>query len=518
MGRIEDMDQGKAVLEMRQIVKQFPGVLANDHVDLTVLSGEVHALLGENGAGKSTLMNILYGMYEANSGSISFQGKEVHIRGSRDAIALGIGMVHQHFMLIPALSVVENVILGMKGNGAVLDLKKAADAISALAQKYSMDIQPFDIVEKLTVGQQQRLEILKALYRGAELLILDEPTAVLTPQEVIGLFRMIRQFTSEGRTVIFISHKLKEVMEISDRVTVLRSGKLAHTLETRDTDPGELARLMVGREISLGCEKFSCEDNEELLRLESVSVLSEKGLPLLQDLSFTIKKGEILGIAGVDGNGQDELAEVLTGLRKATAGSALMEGRDLLNLDPRGILACGVSHIPADRHLRGMVGDMSVEENLMLMRYRDPPYSKRHWLNWKQIHQGANKLVKEFQIKTPGIDVPMVTLSGGNQQKVVLGREIERNPKLLIAMHPVRGLDIGATEYIHQRIIEQRDNGTAVLLISTELEEILELSDRVAVMYEGRIMGIVECSCVSVEQLGLMMAGHQWEEIGDSLN
>ncbi len=505
----------RPVLEMKGIVKRFPGVLANDNVDLSVEKGEVHALLGENGAGKSTLMNILYGMYEADEGTILFREKHVRIRGPRDAIALGIGMVHQHFMLVPALTVVENVILGMKENKKVLDLKQAADRIRELAERYSMKIEPFTLVEELTVGQQQRLEILKALYRGAELLILDEPTAVLTPQEVVGLFGMIRTFTDEGRTVIFISHKLKEVMEISNRVTVLRQGRLAHTLDTAGSSPRELARLMVGRDIDLSCEKFSCIDNEELLRMEGVCADSDKGNQVLKQLSITIRKGEILGIAGVDGNGQDELAEVLTGLRKISSGSISIGGVEIGNRPPREILHQGVSHIPADRQLRGMIGDMNVLENLMLMRYADPPFARRFHLNWKTIEARAETLVEEFQVKTPGIKVPMATLSGGNQQKVVLGREIERDPRLLIAMHPVRGLDIGATEYIHNRIIGQRDKGCAVLLISTELEEILELSDRVAVMYEGEIMGVVDCSCVTVEQLGLMMAGHRWEETGD---
>jgi general nucleoside transport system ATP-binding protein len=504
-----------SLLEMRGIVKHFPGVLANDRVDFTVEKGEVHALLGENGAGKSTLMNVLYGLYEADEGTIRFRDEDVRIRSPRDAIALGIGMVHQHFMLIPALTVVENVVLGSKDNGKVLDLHKAAEKISELAEQYSMKMDPFSLVEGLTVGQQQRLEILKALYRGAELLILDEPTAVLTPQEVEGLFRMIRTFTSEGRTVIFISHKLKEVMEISDRVTVLRLGRVAHTLDTPDTDPKELARLMVGRDIDLSCEKFSCADNEELLSVTDLCARGDKGIEVLNNLSLTIKKGEILGIAGVDGNGQDEFVEVLTGLRKASSGSIRLEDLEITGKSPRQILKSGVSHIPADRHIRGMIADMNVVENLMLMRYCDPPFSRPFQLQWKTIENRAETLVQEFQIKTPGIKVPMATLSGGNQQKVVVGREIERDPKLLIAMHPVRGLDIGATEYIHERIVAQRDRGCAVLLISTELEEIIELSDRIAVMYEGEIMGIVDCSCVSVEQLGLMMAGHRWEEISE---
>ncbi|WP_020612976.1 ABC transporter ATP-binding protein [Sediminispirochaeta bajacaliforniensis] len=503
------------VLEMNGIVKRFPGVLANDHVDLRVEKGEVHALLGENGAGKSTLMNVLYGMYEADEGDIRFKDQEVHVKGPGDAIALGIGMVHQHFMLVPALTVVENVILGMKDNGKVLDLKAAAEKITALAERYAMKIEPFALVGEMSVGQQQRLEILKALYRGAELLILDEPTAVLTPQEVKGLFNMIRAFTSEGRTVIFISHKLKEVMAISDRVTVLRSGKVAHTLHTSDTDPKELARLMVGREIDLSCEKFSCADNKEVLRMEGVCAENEKGMAVLKELNLTIREGEILGVAGVDGNGQDELAEVLTGLRRVTSGTITMNEKDITNASCRHILNQGVSHIPADRQLRGMIGDMNVVENLLLMRYHDRPFAKPFHLDWKRIERRAETLVKEFQVKTPGIKVPMATLSGGNQQKVVLGREIERNPKLLVAMHPVRGLDIGATEYIHKRIIEQRDRGCAILLISTELEEILELSDRIVVMYEGEIMGSVDCSCVTIEQLGLMMAGHRWEEVAD---
>jgi ABC-type uncharacterized transport system ATPase subunit len=495
-------------LKMKDITKQFPGVLANDDVNFEVEKGEVHALLGENGAGKSTLMNILYGLYQPTSGNIYLKGKKVDITSPKAAIDLGIGMVHQHFMLIPALTVVENVILGMKPEkGSILDLEGAAKKITDLAKQYNMKVDPWAKVWQLSVGQQQRLEIIKALYRGADLLILDEPTAVLTPQEVEELFIMIRQLTGEGHTVIFISHKLNEVMEISQRVTVLRSGRSEATVETKDTSKEELARLMVGRDVFLRFDKKECCPKETVLEMQKVESLNNKGLKALKELSLEVKAGEVLAIAGVDGNGQSELVEAITGLRPVINGKVLLNGKDMTNKHPREILEEKIAHIPEDRHRRGLVMNMSIKENLMLMNYYKEPFAKGIMVDWDFIEKHSEDLVEQYNVKTPGIDVKAKNLSGGNQQKVILGREIYREPNLLIAMHPTRGLDIGATEYVHKRIIQERDRGCAVLLVSTELEEVLSLSDRIAVLYEGEVMGILENKNVDIEELGLMMAG-----------
>lgn len=495
-------------LEMKGIVKQFPGVLANDNVNFEVVAGEVHTLLGENGAGKSTLMSILYGLYQPTAGEIYLKGQKVEITSPKVAIELGIGMVHQHFMLIPALTAVENVILGTRSTkGAVLDLEGAAQKIAELSKQYRMDIDPWAKVWQLSVGQQQRLEIIKALFRGADLLILDEPTAVLTPQEVEELFGVMRQLTQEGHTVIFISHKLNEVMAISNRVTVLRGGKSVATVNTKDTNKEELARLMVGRDVFLRFDKKPCSPGDPVLQMQGVECLNNKGLKALKELTFTLQAGEVLAIAGVDGNGQSELVETITGLRKVTAGKVMVNGRDVTNKHPRDILEQKVAHIPEDRHRRGLVMDMSVKENIMLMSYYQKPFAKGLFLDWDFIDKHSQEIVEQYNVKTPGIETLARNLSGGNQQKVILGREIYREPNLLIAMHPTRGLDIGATEYVHKRIIQERDRGCGVLLVSTELEEVLSLSDRIAVIYEGEIMGVMDNKDVNIEELGLMMAG-----------
>ncbi|WP_157110025.1 ABC transporter ATP-binding protein [Thermanaeromonas toyohensis] len=493
---------------MREIIKEFGALRANDRVNLKVKRGEIHALLGENGAGKTTLMNILYGLYQPTSGEIIFEGRLVKITSPREAIELGIGMVHQHFMLIPALTVAENIILGMKaGPGGLLDLKQAATRIKELSHQYGLDVDPYAKVWQLSVGQQQRVEIVKALYRGARLLILDEPTAVLTPQEVRELFRVLKQFTREGHTVIFISHKLDEVMSLCDRVTVLRAGRVVGTVETSKTSKEELARMMVGREVFFKVDKKPCCPGEVILELKGVEALDNKGLKALKGISFSLYRGEILGIAGVDGNGQSELVEVITGLRKAIAGKVFLKGQDITNLPPRKILEQNVAHIPEDRHLRGLVMEMSIKENLILQTYYQQPFSKGFILDWKTIKEHACRLIKEYDVRALSEEVPVKNLSGGNQQKVILAREVCRQPELLIAMHPTRGLDVGATEYIHRRLVEERDRGAAVLLISTELDEVLSLSDRIAVLYEGEIMGIVPGGEVDIEELGLMMAG-----------
>jgi len=496
-----------AFLEMKNITKTFPGVVANDNVDFSVEKGEIHALLGENGAGKSTLMNILYGLYRHSSGEIFLRGEEVEIKDPKSAIDHGIGMVHQHFMLIPALTAVENVILGMK-NKQILDLNKSAKELEELAAGYGMKIDPFAKVWQLSVGQQQRLEIIKALHRGAELLILDEPTAVLTPQEVGELFGMIRQLTAEGHTVIFITHKLAEVMEICDRCTVLRMGKLEATVNISDIkDKQELARLMVGRDVELSMDKNPPNLGESVLNVVDLNAKNNKGLSALKDVSFDLRGGEILGVAGVDGNGQSELIECLTGLRKVESGKITIKDKEVENFNPRKILEQKVSHIPEDRHKTGMLKDMSIKENMILMSYYKEPYSKMGFLRWKWIAQHVTEICKNFSVKTPSIEEMAGKLSGGNQQKFVVGREIDRKPDLLIAMHPSRGLDIGATKYIQSRILEERNHGTAVLLVSTELEEVLELSDRIMVMYEGEIVGILDASEASREKVGIMMAG-----------
>lgn len=496
------------LLEMKDICKFFSGVKANTNCNLSIEKGEVHALLGENGAGKSTLMNILYGLYSPTSGEIFWKGQKVEIKNPKEAIELGIGMVHQHFMLIPALTVIENVVLGMhSGKRGTLDLKKSAMEFQELAKKYNMEIDPWAEVEQLSVGQQQRLEILKALYRGADLLILDEPTAVLVPQEVDELFQMIRMLTAEGHTVIFISHKLNEVMTICNRITVLRTGYSITTINVKDTNSDELAKLMVGRDVSLAFDKKSANLGEVVLEVKNLECISNKGLKAVKGINLKLCGGEILGIAGVDGNGQSELIEAIVGLRKITQGNVLINGKDITNKSTREILEQKVGHIPEDRHKSGVVLSMNINENIMMMNYYKKPYAKGFRLNWNEIFSNADKIVKEYGVKTPDTYELMRNLSGGNQQKIVLGREISREPDLLIAMHPVRGLDIGATEYVHERLVEQRDKGKAVLLISGELDELISLSDRIAVMYEGEIMGIVDAKDVSIQELGLMMTG-----------
>ncbi len=503
------------VLEMKKICKYFAGVRANYNVDLEVREGEVHALLGENGAGKSTLMNVLYGLYTPTSGEIYLNGCKVDIPNPRKAIELGIGMVHQHFMLVSALSVVENVVLGMKGQKSpMLDLAAAADKLQKLADQYNMKIDPYAKIWQLSVGQQQRVEILKALYRGAKLFILDEPTAVLTPQEVEELFNMIRTLTSQGNTVIFISHKLNEVMSICGRVTVLRLGEVVATLETCETSKEDLARKMVGKEINLEYDKKPIDPAQQtpVLEMKNVECFNSKHIKSLKSLNLELRSGEILGICGVDGNGQSELSDCITGLTKVTSGNVLINGVDVTNKKPLDVLKRKVSHIPEDRHKRGVVLGMNLVENILLMNYYRDKFVKGEWLSWRYINQYADDLLSQYKVKTPSRYEMMSNLSGGNQQKVVLGREILREPDLLIAMHPTRGLDIGATEYVQREIVKERDRGAAILLISTELEEILALSDRIAVMYEGEIMGIVKPD-IEIYRLGLMMAGTRLEDL-----
>ncbi len=497
-----------AFLEMKHVTKRFKSVIANDDVSLSVEKGEVHALLGENGAGKSTLMNILYGMYDQSEGEIYLHGKKVHIKDTKQAIELGIGMVHQHFMLIPALTVIENVILGLKENKLVLDLNSAAEKFKEMAEKYNMEIDPWTRVENLSVGQQQRLEILKALYRNADLLILDEPTAVLTPQEVVGLFDMVRKLTSEGKTVIFISHKLAEIMEICDRCTILRQGRMVATVAVTDVrNREELASLMVGRNVDLVTQKREATLGEEILRVEKLCAVNQDKHPVVTDVTFSLHAGEILGICGVDGNGQSEMIKCITGLHKVKSGKYFIKSTDCTHETPKQVLKRKIAHIPEDRHRMGMIKGMNIEENLILMCYDQSPYSKHGILNWKWIDKHSEELCKTYNVKTPSIKEMAGNLSGGNQQKFVVARELDRDPDLLIAVHPSRGLDIGATKYIQSRIVEERDKGTAVLLVSTELDELLELSDRILVMYGGKVMGIVNQKAATREYLGKLMAG-----------
>ena len=496
------------LLRLEKIQKTFPGVLANDNVDLEVKSGEIHALLGENGAGKTTLMNCVYGVYQPSKGRIYWKGKEVEIRQARDAISLGIGMVHQHFMLVPPLTVAENVVLGLKSNREpLLDLKAVETKIRETGERFHLKVDPKSQVWTLPVGVQQRVEILKALYREAELLILDEPTAVLTPGEVEELFTVLKELTKAGLSIIFITHKLEEVMAVCDRVTVLRDGRVVSTVDIGNTNQQDLARMMVGRDVFLKMDKPAIEPGDVVLSVRDVHALNDRDLPALKGVNLDVRRNEIVGIAGVDGNGQTELGDVIAGLRTCTTGSVTVNGKDATNLTPREILDMNVAYIPPDRQHTGLLMDFEVMENLISKTFRKQPYSIRGILQRKKIDEFAEQAIKNYDVKTPSPNVLVKLLSGGNQQKVILAREVSRDPDLLIAAQPTRGLDIGATEYVHKQMVDARNNGAAILLISTELEEILSLSDRIAVMYEGEIMGIVSAENAQIDQIGEMMAG-----------
>jgi ABC-type uncharacterized transport system ATPase subunit len=510
-------------VEMREISKAWPGVIANDHVNLTIRKGEIHALVGENGAGKSTLMNILYGLIHPDSGEIYINGHLAHISGPRAAIHLGIGMVHQHFMLIPPLTVAENIILGREPGGVAgaLDLKKARADILALSNQYGLPIDPDARIEDISVGLQQRVEILKVLSRGADILIMDEPTGVLTPQETNDLFSVLRGLVAQGKTIIFITHKLREVLELTDSITVLRRGKNVGGLITHDTNQAEIARLMVGREVLLRVNKTPRAPGPVILHVANLRAQSDLGLEVLHDISFDVRSGEILGIAGVEGNGQSELVETLAGMRKMTAGqitiTPMKDGQagktvDLSTLNARQERRMGLAHIPEDRRGCGLVITESIEDNTILGRESWPEFSwKTIVLLLRKIATWARKLVADFDVRTPSTAVPVRALSGGNQQKVIIARELASNPEALIASQPTRGVDIGAIEFIHRRLIEQRDAGKAVLLISAELDEIRSLSDRIAVMYEGHIVDIVTPDATE-EQLGILMTGGHIEK------
>ena len=502
------------LLEMRKITKRFPGVLADDQVDLTVQPGEIHALLGENGAGKSTLMQILYGLYQRDAGEILVDGQPVEIRSPHDAIAHGIGMIHQEFMLIPRFSVVENVVMGLADNpGPLLDLKAAKARLTDLAQRHGLAVDPNATVDHLPVGVQQRVEILKLLYRNARLLILDEPTAVLTPQEAEGLFKVLRSLTDKAHSVIFITHKLHEVMAVADRVTVLRDGKVIASLATSETTPRDLARMMVGREVAQRMEKTPVNRGRQVLTVTDLHVADDANSAKLNGISLEVHGGEILGVAGVDGNGQSELAEALLHLRPIARGQIQVDGMEVTHLSPAAHRAAGIAYIPADRRKVGSVGVLSIAQNAILGRAGHFARLGRLFFHRQRVNAHATALVDRYDVRTPGIHFAAGKLSGGNLQKVVLGREVMRQPRLLIVEQPTRGLDIGATHYVRQQLLAERARGAAILLISAELEEILGLSDRIAVLYQGRIMGMIDNhnpergGNADLEAIGLMMAG-----------
>jgi general nucleoside transport system ATP-binding protein len=497
---------------MRGITKRFPGVTANADVYFDVAAGEVHALLGENGAGKSTLMRMLYGLYQPDQGDIIIDGKRHIFRTPADAIRAGIGMIHQHFMLVPQLTVAENVALGLKSSREPrLDLDVVSTRLRSLAEAYGLKVDPSATVSHLSVGEQQRVEILKALYRGASLIILDEPTAVLTPQEVNDLFATLKRMVGEGHALVFISHKLHEVMAISDRVSALRDGRMIGTRPTGSTTRDELACMMVGRDVKpLIPQPIQADD--VCLKIQDLRAHGDRGVEALRGVELEVRKGEIVAIAGVSGNGQREFAECLAGVRKTTCGTIIIDGEDLTNTPVRKRMEAAVAYIPEERMRDGVIEEFSVQENLFLRDHSSPQFSRGIFLKVSEMRVHANKRVKEFSVKTPGLDTPVKNLSGGNIQKVIMARELSRKPKLLIAAQPTRGVDIGATEFIHQRLLEQRAAGKAILLISEDLDEIRSLSDRIAVMYEGRFIGIVDRGQATVEEIGLMMAGVPMEE------
>lgn len=500
-------------LEMRGITKRFPGVLANNKVDFDVHAGEVHALLGENGAGKSTLMKVLYGLYGPEEGEIYLNGKKITIDSPTDAITHGIGMIHQHFMLVETLTVAENVALGLPSSrGFLTDLDRVSERILELANIYGLDIDPDAYIWQLSVGQQQRVEIIKALYRGAALLILDEPTAVLTPQEVDEFFLIMRQMVADGHGLIFISHKLHEIMDICDRVTVLRDGEKIGTKRIADITKSELANWMVGREVSMTRELEEIEHGPVRLRVENLSCKNDRDTPAVRNLSFNVYSGEILGLAGISGNGQRELAEAITGLRSVTGGKIFLEDENVTRFLPGQLTSRMLSYIPEERMKDGMIKDFSIAENLILREHHVSPFAEKGFLMLKTIAKHSDKLIEAFRVKTPSRDTSAGSLSGGNIQKVVLAREISRQPRVLIAAQPSRGLDVGASEYVHAQLLEQRRNGTAILMISEDLDEVMALSDRIAVICEGELMGIIPREEANPEKLGLMMAGVMPEE------
>ncbi|MTW84921.1 ATP-binding cassette domain-containing protein [Virgibacillus dakarensis] len=501
---------------MLHIRKEFPGIVANDDITIQLKKGEIHALLGENGAGKSTLMNVLFGLYQPEKGEIRVNGEKVNITNPNIANDLGIGMVHQHFMLVDTFTVTQNIILGSeptKKSGKI-NLKKAEKEVQELSDRYGLKVDPAAKISDISVGMQQRAEILKTLYRGAEVLIFDEPTAVLTPQEINELIEIMRSLIKEGKSIILITHKLKEIMEVCDRCTVIRKGKGITTVDVKDSNVTELASLMVGRDVSFKTDKLAAEPKEVVLKIDNLFVKDSRKVDLVKGLNLELRAGEIVGIAGVDGNGQSELIEAITGLVKSESGTIKLNNKDITNMTPRKVTESGVGHIPQDRHKYGLVLDYPIGENMVLQTYYQKPFSKGGVLNFKAIYQKATKLIKEYDVRTPSEHTKARALSGGNQQKAIISREVDRSPDLLIAAQPTRGLDVGAIEFIHRKLIEERDKGKAVLLVSFELDEIMDVSDRIAVMFDGRIVANVKPEETNEQELGLLMAGST-ESAGD---
>ena len=496
-------------LELRGITKRFPGVLANDNVNLTIRSGEILCLLGENGAGKSTLMNIMYGLYSATEGEILIDGEVVDFTGPGDAIAAGIGMVHQHFMLVPVFSVAENVVLGVEPTlaGGVLDIEEARDDVRKISGQYNLDVDPDAIIEELPVGLQQRVEIIKVLFRDAEILVFDEPTAVLTPQEVGEFFGIIRQLKEDGKGIIFITHKLKEVLEIADRIAVLRRGAVVGEADPATATERSLAELMVGRPVELKVTKGDAAPTDVVLQVRDLDVLNVHHRLAVDGVSFDVKRGEIVGIAGVQGNGQTELVEALTGLRESVGGAVSVNGKDLTNASPRAVHNASVAHVPEDRQRSGLVMSFSLTENFVLDSYYDEPFSHGIKMDWDRSREEAVRLISEFDVRTPSSEIPASNLSGGNQQKVIVAREFSRDVALVIASQPTRGVDVGSIEFIHERIIEERDQGAAVLIVSSELDEVMALSDRILVMFDGKVVAEKRPEDTTNAELGLYMAG-----------
>jgi len=495
-------------LQTKGITKRFPGVLANDRVDFDLRKGEIHALLGENGAGKTTLMNVIYGLYAPDEGEVFLAGKRVEIHDPNDAIAQGIGMVHQHFMLIPVFTVAENIMLGAETvRGLKLDRRGVEARVRELSHQYGLDVDPTAYVSDLPVGVQQRVEIIKALYRQADILILDEPTAVLTPQEANDLFNIMRELAERGASIVFITHKLKEVLAVADRITVMRAGQVVGTVTPQETDEAQLAAMMVGREVILKVEKEQASPGEDVLTVKELRAFDDRGVEAVRGISFSVRAGEVLGVAGVQGNGQTELVESLTGLRQAHSGTVTIMERDVTGEPPRPIIEAGVGHIPEDRQRHGLVLSYPINDNLVLCTYYLSPFAKHGILNHQAIDENGRRLVREFDVRTPSPYIPASKLSGGNQQKVIVARELSRPIKLLVASQPTRGLDVGSIEYIHKEIVRMRNAGCAVLLVSAELDEIMALSDRIAVMYKGQIVDTLPAAQVTKEQLGLLMAG-----------
>ena len=501
------------VIEMREITKIFGEFVANDKINLELRKGEIHALLGENGAGKSTLMNMLAGLLEPTSGEIVVNGKSEKLDSPSKAASLGIGMVHQHFMLVEAFTVAENIILGSEvTNKGILDLKKANADILELSERYGLAVDPTAKVEDISVGAQQRVEILKTLYRGADILIFDEPTAVLTPAEILELMEIMKTLVKEGKSIILITHKLDEIRAVADRVTVIRRGKSIQTVGIEGATNKDLAEMMVGRSVSFVTEKEEAQPREVVLSISDLVVNENRGVPAVKELSLDVRAGEIVGIAGIDGNGQSELIQAITGLRKVKSGSIKIKGQEVVGLSPRKITEMNVSHVPEDRHRDGLVLEMMLSENIALQTYYKEPLSKNGVLNYNQINSYARKLMEEFDVRAANEIVPASALSGGNQQKAIIAREVDRNPDLLIVSQPTRGLDVGAIEYIHKRLIGERDKGKAVLVVSFELDEIINLSDRIAVIHDGKIQGIVKPSETNKQELGILMAGGEIKE------